>query len=57
LYCPICRGKLHVDDTRLLCDRCGEMKVYVDHDPYGTDGTAVVEHYEFAGLEDLEVQV
>jgi hypothetical protein len=29
-FCPICGGKLHVDGERLLCDRHGEMKVYVD---------------------------
>ena len=28
-YCPICGCKLHQDGERLLCDRHGEMKVYV----------------------------
>jgi hypothetical protein len=29
-YCPICGGRLHVDGGRLLCDRHGEMRVYVE---------------------------
>jgi hypothetical protein len=28
-YCPICGCKLHVDGEQLLCDRDGEMRVYV----------------------------
>jgi NAD-dependent dihydropyrimidine dehydrogenase PreA subunit len=33
-FCPICGAKLHVDGERLLCDRHGEMNVYLDRDPY-----------------------
>jgi len=32
-FCPICGGKLHVDGERLLCDRHGEMKCYLERDP------------------------
>jgi len=28
-YCPICGCKLHGDGERLLCDRHGELRVYV----------------------------
>lgn len=28
-FCPVCGGKLHRDGEKLLCDRDGEMKVYV----------------------------
>lgn len=34
-YCPICAGKLHLDGGRLLCDRHGEMKVYLVANPKG----------------------
>ena len=53
MFCPICGGKLHVDGERLLCDRHGEMKVYLDQDPIGT---AVVEHCNLVGVTDLEVR-
>ena len=37
VYCPICGCKLHVDEAggkrRLLCDRHGEMNVYLGRDP------------------------
>ena len=52
MYCVICGHKLHVDGERLLCDRHGEMKVYLDQDPIGT---AVVEHCNLVGVTDLEV--
>jgi hypothetical protein len=32
-FCPICGGKLHKDGDKLLCDRHGEMNVYLDRDP------------------------
>lgn len=36
-FCPICGCKLHVDEfygkKRLLCDRHGEMKPYLENDP------------------------
>jgi hypothetical protein len=32
-FCPICGGKLHKDGDKLLCDRHGEMKVYLAQDP------------------------
>ena len=36
-FCPICGCKLHVDgsdgEKRLLCDRHGELKVYLPVDP------------------------
>ncbi|MGD0405107.1 MAG: hypothetical protein ABSB10_00440 [Candidatus Bathyarchaeia archaeon] len=37
-FCPICGCKLHVDGKRLLCDRHGEMNVYLDHDPKVAEG-------------------
>lgn len=51
LYCVICGHKLHVEGLRLLCDRHGEMKVYLTQDPLGT---AVVEQCNVVGVEDLE---
>lgn len=42
-FCPICGCKLHVDESggkkRLLCDRHGEMKVYLERDPKVAEGT------------------
>jgi len=47
-FCPICGSKLHVDGKRLLCDRHGEMNVYLTSDPKAA--------LELAKLEDLEAQ-
>lgn len=52
MFCVICGHKLHVDGARLLCDMHGEMKVYLTQVPIGT---AVAEHCEVVGIEDLEV--
>jgi hypothetical protein len=38
-FCPICGCKLHVDGERLLCDRHGEMRVYLERDPKVAEGT------------------
>jgi len=45
-FCPICGCKLHVDGEKLLCDRHGEMNVYLIGDPKKA--------LEFSNIEDLE---
>ena len=39
LYCVICGHKLHVDGSRLLCDRHGEMRVYVEQNIENLEAT------------------
>jgi hypothetical protein len=55
VYCPICGGKLHVDESegkrRLLCDRHGEMRVYVE---YGPRRGSVGDVCRSVGVKDLE---
>ena len=57
-FCPICGCKLHRDPSydgtgeRLLCDRHGEMKVYLSRDPRVS--AEVSEHCDKIGVVDVE---
>jgi len=55
VYCPICGGKLHVDKAdgkrRLLCDRHGAMRVYLELDSVAPEVKRVC---DVVGVEDLE---
>lgn len=50
-FCPICGCKLHVDGERLLCDRHGEMKAYLERNPKAS--AAVAEACDALGIENL----
>jgi hypothetical protein len=52
VFCPICGGKLHVDGGKLLCDRHGEMNVYLPRDP--AVSAEVARHCDVVGVKDLE---
>ena len=55
IYCPICGSRLHIDESggkrRLLCDRHGEMKAYLEKDPRAVE---VAAHCDGVGVKDLE---
>lgn len=57
-FCPICGSKLSVESVGekllqvLVCVRHGEMKVYLDQDPFVS--AAVVEHCNSLGIKEIE---
>jgi hypothetical protein len=45
-FCPICGCKLHKDSDKLLCDRHGEMRVFLDRDPKAAPELTKLENLE-----------